>query len=102
MTGIARNSMNGRQAKATERMFRECPDEFKGDLSAENYISITETSRATATRDLQDLVEKGAVTRTGARRYTRYWLNLHRTPANLIQQGWAFASRPNTPKSTHR
>lgn len=71
-----RDQMNERQAKAIERMFREGPDGFKGGLSAENYISITGTSRATATRDLQDLVEMGAVTRTGERRYTRYWLKL--------------------------
>ena len=57
-------------------MFREGPDGFKGGLSAENYISISGTSRATATRDLQELVEIGALTRTGERRYTRYWLNL--------------------------
>jgi len=71
-----RTQLNARQAKAIERMFREGPDGFKGGLSAENYLSITGTSRATATRDLQDLVEMGAVTRTGERRYTRYWLTL--------------------------
>jgi hypothetical protein len=31
-------------------MFREGIDGFKGGLSAENYISISKTSRATATR----------------------------------------------------
>ena len=71
-----REHLNVRQSKAIERMFREGPDGFKGGLSAENYISITGTSRATATRDLQDLVEIGALTRTGERRYTRYWLML--------------------------
>ena len=71
-----REKLNERQAKAIERMFREGPDGFKGGLSAENYISITGTSRATATRDLQDLVEMGAFARTGERRYTRYWLKL--------------------------
>ena len=49
-------------------------DGFEGGLSAENYISITGTSRATATRDLQDLIEKGALTRTGELRHTRYHL----------------------------
>jgi len=49
-------------------------DGFEGGLSAENYISITGTSRATATRDLQDLIEKGALTRTGELRHTRYRL----------------------------
>ncbi len=71
-----RELLNARQAKAIERMFREGPEGFEGGLSAENYISITGTSRATATRDLQDLVEMGALDRAGERRYTRYWLNL--------------------------
>jgi Fic family protein len=72
-----RARLNDRQAKVIARMFREGPDGFKGGLSAEKYISITGTSRATATRDLQDLVEAGALTRTGERRYTRYWLGLN-------------------------
>jgi Fic family protein len=71
-----RGAFNERQEKALGRMFREGPSGFKGGLSAENYISITRTSRATATRDLHDLVEQGALTRTGERRHTRYWLNL--------------------------
>ncbi|MEJ6395827.1 Fic family protein [Gymnodinialimonas sp. 2305UL16-5] len=71
-----RDRFNDRQAKAITRMFREGPDGFKGGLSAENYLSITGTSRATATRDLQGLVEMGALRRTGALRHTRYWLNL--------------------------
>ena len=71
-----RDQLNARQAKAIDRMFREGPDGFKGGLSAENYISITGTSRATATRDLQDMVEMCALTRTGDLRYTRYRLNL--------------------------
>jgi Fic family protein len=47
----------------------------KGGLSAENYIMIIKTSRATATRDLQDLVACSAFTRTGELRHTRYHLN---------------------------
>jgi Fic family protein len=71
-----RGSFNERQAKVVARMFREGIDGFKGGLSAENYISITHTSRATATRDLQDLVALGAFTKTGELRHTRYALNL--------------------------
>jgi Fic family protein len=74
-----RGQMNIRQEKAIARMFRAGIEGFKGGLSAENYIAVTQTSRATATRDLQDLVEKGALTRTGELRHTRYHLNL---PAN--------------------
>jgi Fic family protein len=72
--------LNERQEKAIARMFREGIDGFKGGLSAENYLSITKTSRATATRDLQDLVEKGALTRTGQLRHTRYHLNISDQP----------------------
>jgi Fic family protein len=68
--------LSERQEKAVARMFREGIDGFKGGLSAENYISITQASRATATRDLQDLVEKGALTKTGELRHTRYYLSL--------------------------
>lgn len=75
-----RDALNDRQNKAIERMFREGPGGFKGGLSAENYLKITGTSRATATRDLQDLVDKGALQRTGQLRHTRYWLNLDGLP----------------------
>ncbi|MDZ7771374.1 MAG: Fic family protein [Balneolaceae bacterium] len=68
--------LNERQAKVVNRMFREGISGFEGGLSADNYLSITGTSRATATRDLQDLVKMGAFRRTGERRYTRYYLNI--------------------------
>ena len=71
-----RDQLNERQDKVIARMFKEGPDGFKGGLSAENYISITGAARATATRDLANLIEKGALKRTGERRYTRYWLDL--------------------------
>lgn len=69
-------TLNERQLKVVTRMLREGIDGFKGGLSAENYISITKASRATATRDLHDLVDKGSFSRTGERRYTRYFLRL--------------------------
>ena len=66
--------INERQQKVLARMFKEGADGFKGGLSAGNYISITKTASSTATRDLQDLVEKGALIRTGERRHMRYFL----------------------------
>lgn len=68
--------LNPRQKKVLLRIFAEGPNGFKGGLSAENYIAITKTSRATATRDLTDLVEKGALVKTGELRHTRYWLRI--------------------------
>jgi Fic family protein len=68
--------LNPRQEKALLRMFEEGPSGFRGGLSAEKYISVTKTSRATATRDLIELVEKGALLKTGELRHRRYWLNM--------------------------
>jgi Fic family protein len=71
-----RGKVNKRQEKVLERMFREGIDGFKGGLSADNYISITGAPRATVTRDLNDLVAKGGVTKTGQLKYTRYHLKI--------------------------
>ena len=68
--------LNYRQEKALLRLFKAGPEGFKGGLNAEKYISITKTTRATATRDLQELVAIGALTRTGELRHTRYWLEI--------------------------
>ena len=69
-----RGRLNERQEKVLLRMMREGPAGFRGGLSAENYLGITGTSRATATRDLQELVEMGALVRTGRLKGTRYRL----------------------------
>ncbi|KJV07111.1 hypothetical protein [Methylocucumis oryzae] len=59
------------------KLFCAGPDGFIGGLSAEKYIGITGAPRATATRDLQDLVGKGVLLRHGERKHTRYVLNLN-------------------------
>jgi Fic family protein len=69
-----RGQLNSRQEEALLRMFREGPEGFKGGLSAANYMKIAETTSATTTRDLADLVEKGALRRVGERRHARYFL----------------------------
>jgi Fic family protein len=71
-----RGRLNARQDKVLARLFRAGPEGFVGGLSAENYIAIARTSRATTTRDLQDLVVKGALVRTGKLKHTRYAVNL--------------------------
>ncbi len=71
-----RDQLNERQEKLLQRMFREGLSGFKGGLSAENYIAITKASRPTATRDLQDLVSKKALTRSGDLKGARYHLNV--------------------------
>ena len=77
-----RGQLNPRQEKVLARMSREGLEGFQGGLSAENYISITGASRATATRDLGGLTAMGALVRMGERKSARYWLNIKSTDRN--------------------
>lgn len=69
-----RHVLNTRQEKALLRIFKEGPEGFEGGLSARNYQRITGASAATATRDLNELVEAGVLKKTGNLKSTRYWL----------------------------
>ena len=87
---LLKGQLNERQEKALLRMFREGPEGFKGGLSAGKYSTITGASPATTTRDLADLVEKGALVREGERRYARYRLSVPLRPVRhivLTEQG---------------
>ena len=66
--------LNARQSKALIRMLDTGPEGFEGGMSNENYMKITGASPATARRDLGGLVALKALTRTGERKSTRYWL----------------------------
>jgi Fic family protein len=79
-----KSRLNARQEKALLRMFREGPEGFKGGLSAGKYSTITGASPATTTRDLADLVEKGALVREGERRYARYRLSVPARPVRHV------------------
>lgn len=67
-------ALNERQKKAIDRLFEAEPVGFLGGLSAGKYITITKASRASATRDLQKLVDLGILRKTGQRRHARYCL----------------------------
>jgi Fic family protein len=45
-------------------------------VTAKKYISITKTTKATATRDLQELVKNEILMKEGDGRSTHYLLNL--------------------------
>jgi Fic family protein len=70
------DQLNKRQLRVVHRMLEVGPKGFEGGMSAKKYIAITHTSKATATRDLQDMVEKGAFTLSGGGRSTKYQVNL--------------------------
>ncbi len=69
-----RGKINGRQEKALLRMLEEGPAGLRGGLSAGKYVALTGAAPATARRDLAELVEFGALRRTGELKTTRYWL----------------------------
>jgi Fic family protein len=71
-----RDQLNYRQQKVLERMLREGPEGFEGGMNANKYSKLTNASPATTTRDLVDLVEKGAFIRKGELRHARYELNI--------------------------
>jgi Fic family protein len=79
-----KGQLNRRQEKALWRIFREGPEGFQGGLSAGNYSNITGASPATTTRDLSDLVAKGALVREGERRYARYRLSVPLRPVKHV------------------
>lgn len=67
------NQVSKRQEKVLERMFKEGPSGFEGGINAQKYMNITGCSKATATRDLTDLLEKGCIYRLpGSGPTTRY------------------------------
>jgi Fic family protein len=76
--------LNDRQQRVLLRMLKEGPEGFKGGLSAGKYSTITGASPATATRDLADLTETGALIREGERRHARYKLGVPLRPVPHI------------------
>ncbi len=69
-------AMNQRQMKVINKMLDMGKDGFEGGMTAKKYISISKTTKATATRDLQELVELGVLLQNLAGRSTNYVLNL--------------------------
>ena len=68
--------LNERQLKVIGKMLDAGPEGFEGGMTAKKYISITKASKATATRDLQSLLELGALIISGGGRSTHYILNM--------------------------
>ncbi len=64
--------LNERQILVINRMLSEGPKGFEGGMSAKKYMAIAKTTKPTATRDLQNLVEQGVLRVEGAGRSTRY------------------------------
>lgn len=64
--------LNARQEKVLKKMLESAFEEFEGGMSAKKYMNITKTSKATATRDIQQLRELGIFIPFGKGRSTSY------------------------------
>ena len=71
-----KNTLNTRQTKVINKMLDAGKDGFEGGMTAKKYVSITKTTKATATRDLQELVERDIFQQNLAGRSTNYTLNI--------------------------
>ena len=80
------SAFNKRQTKAINRMFKAGPAGFEGGMTTGKYINLTATSRATATRDLVDLVEKGAFKSEGKGRSVSYVLQLPNNEPDFFEK----------------
>ncbi|HEX8022734.1 Fic family protein, partial [Mucilaginibacter sp.] len=71
-----KHQLNERQLKAINKMLEKGADGFEGGMTAKKYIGISKASKATATRDLQQLQEMGVFVQEGAGRSVKYQLDL--------------------------
>ncbi len=66
--------LSPRQRKMLNVLLDAGPDGFEGGMSTKKYESLTGASRATSSRDLTELEDKGVLRRVGNGRSTRYYL----------------------------
>ena len=70
------SQLNEAQSKVIHRMLEDGETIFVGGMNAKKYQSITQVSKATATRHLQDLLDKGILISNQGGRSTNYQVNL--------------------------
>lgn len=73
----SQTTMNDRQRKVVNRLLDAGKGEFKGGLTTRKYVAMAKTSRATAFREIDDLVEKKILSKDPASkgRSVKYDLN---------------------------
>jgi Fic family protein len=76
--------LSERQRKAVNRILDAGPGGFEGGMSTDKYGNLVRVSRATAYRDLEELVRYGLLTQAGVGRGTRYF---------AAMEGWEAGSR---------
>jgi Fic family protein len=72
----AQDKLSERQKKVINRLLDVGTEDFEGGLTTRKYASMTHCSRATAFRELDQLLELGIVRRVGQGRTARYELTV--------------------------
>jgi Fic family protein len=74
----AQTSMNDRQKKVLNRLLDVGEGQFEGGLTTRKYLGLTKVSRATAFREITDLVAKGLLVQNSPKgRSVSYDINWH-------------------------
>jgi len=72
----AQDGLSAQHTKVLNRLLDDGPEGFEGGLSAAKYKGLAKVSKATATRHLQELLDKGCIVKlAGGGRSTRYEIN---------------------------
>ena len=69
---FAQEALSERQTKVLNQLLDAEPGGFEGGMNTRKYVSLTKTSRATAFRELNDLVQRGCLRSIGQGRSTSY------------------------------
>ncbi|MDM0039901.1 Fic family protein [Variovorax sp. J22G21] len=87
-------AINERQRKLLQRLLLAGDGGFLGGLNVEKYLKMVDASKATATRDLSDLVQHGLLHTTGQGKALRYYVSV---------PGWAHGrDEPDHPPFANR
>lgn len=70
------SDLHERQRKVLQRLLDDGDGGFLGGLNAEKYMKMTGVSKATATRDLSEMVTGGQLRSHGAGKAVRYYINV--------------------------
>lgn len=78
--------LHERQRKVLQRLLDDGDGGFLGGLNAEKYIKMTGVSKATATRDLSQMLVSGQLRSHGAGKAVRYYVNVPEWNHGLIER----------------
>ena len=83
-TSHAAIDLKQRQRKVMQRLLDDGDGGFLGGLNADKYMKMTAVSKATATRDLGDMLDQGLLWTEGQGKGLRYFINV---------PGWTHGAR---------